>query len=228
VSLSAAATVTAGFTLATVTPPPGGLVAGYAFSGGTGTTVADASGGGNTGTLTGATWTAGKFGSGLSFSGSGAVTVPDAASLDLTTGLTLMGWVYPTARPAGAWMTVVLKEQPGELVYGLYATSDTGPPEGCVNPSTTRCARAGAPLPLNTWTHLAVTYDNATLRLYVNGAQVASRALSGRLPISAGPLKIGGNSVWGEYFRGTIDEVRVYNRALSAVEIATLTGAAIQ
>ena len=68
-----------------------GLVAAYGFDEGSGTTVTDASGNGNNGTITGATWaTAGKYGKALSFNGSSAlVTIPDAASLHLSTGMTL-------------------------------------------------------------------------------------------------------------------------------------------
>src|SRR6185436_13502852 len=63
------------------------------------------------------------------------------------------------------------------------------------------------------------TYDGATLRFYVNGTQVASKAQTGGIPASTGPLRIGGNSIWSEWFRGLIDEVRVYARALTAGEI---------
>jgi len=59
------------------------------------------------------------------------------------------------------------------------------------------------------------------MRMFVNGVQVSTRALTGAAIVSNGPLRIGGNSVWGECFRGAIDEVRVYNRALSAAEIQT-------
>jgi hypothetical protein len=76
-------------------------------------------------------------------------------------------------------------------------------------------------VPLNAWTHLATTYDGATLRLFVNGAQVSSRALPGQILVSSGPLRIGGNAVWPEWFQGLIDELRVYNRALSVQEIGT-------
>jgi hypothetical protein len=66
---------------------------------------------------------------------------------------------------------------------------------------------------------VAATYDGATVRLYVNGAQVASTANTGAMVTSNSPLRIGGDSVWGEYFKGLIDEVRIYNRALTAAQI---------
>ena len=74
---------------------------------------------------------------------------------------------------------------------------------------------------MNTWTHLAATYNASALRLYVNGVQVGSLARTGSLAVSGNPLRIGGNNIWSEWFNGVIDEVRVYNRALSASEILT-------
>ena len=82
----------------------------------------------------------------------------------------------------------------------------------------------GASLPLNTWSHLAVTYDGSSLRLYVNGDQVGSAAVSGSIPASSGPLRIGGNAIWGEWFAGRIDDARVYNRALTGTEIKSDMG----
>jgi hypothetical protein len=76
-----------------------------------------------------------------------------------------------------------------------------------------------AAVPLNTWTHLALTYDGATMRMFVNGVEVSSATASSTMAVTSGTLRIGGNSVWGEYYRGLIDEVRVYNRPLSAGEI---------
>jgi hypothetical protein len=64
-----------------------------------------------------------------------------------------------------------------------------------------------------------VTYDGMTLRLYVNGVQVSSKAKTGNLMKSANPLKIGGDSSYGRYFQGTIDEVRIYNQELLPSEI---------
>jgi hypothetical protein len=88
-----------------------------------------------------------------------------------------------------------------------------------VNVGGDQSAVGTAQLPLNVWTHLAATYDGTTLRLYVNAIQVGSRALPGSMAVSSGVLRIGGNSVWGEYFSGLIDEVRIYNRALTPAQI---------
>ena len=87
-----------------------------------GTTAADQSGNGNTARSAAATWTtAGKYGNALTFDGvNDLVTVADANSLDLTTGMTLEAWVRPTAL-GNDWRTAILKEQPGDLSYALYA-----------------------------------------------------------------------------------------------------------
>jgi chitodextrinase len=198
-----------------------GLVAAYAFSEGSGTTVADLSGNGNTGTISNAAWTsAGRNGNALTFNGSSSwVTVADAASLHLAGALTLEAWVRPTAAMGTSWRTVLMKQQTAELAYALYANSDTSVPTVIAYIGGEQYARGTSQLALNTWTHLAGTYDGTTLRMYVNGVQVSSRALSGNVVSSTGPLRIGGNSVWGEYFAGVIDDVRVYNRALSSAEI---------
>ncbi len=215
------------FTIAfsVATPANAGLVAAYGFNENGGTSVADASGNGHTGVISGALWTtAGRFGSALSFDGSNdMVTVADSNLLDLTTAMTLSAWVFPTAHGNGAWRNVLIKERPDGEVYNLYSNVNTNVPTVYVvrsaAPGTPLDARATTQLPLNAWTHLAATHDGTTLRLYVNGAQVGSRAVSGSLLTSTGTLRIGGNTLWGEFFQGMIDEVRIYNRALSQGEI---------
>ena len=211
---------------ASATVPSGplpGLVAAYGFDEGSGTTTADQSGSGNGGTLTSTTWAgagAGKYGNALSFNGTNAfVSVADSNSLDLTTGMTLEGWVKPNA--ATGFRTLVVKEQPGNLVYGLYANSDSNRPQSQVTLGgpPARLLDGTTTVPTGTWTHLAATYDGTTQRLYVNGAQVSSSAVAGTILTSSSPLKIGGNAIWGEWFNGLIDEVRVYNRALGVDEI---------
>ena len=197
-----------------------GLVAAFDFSEGTGTTTVDRSGAGNAGTIAGATWvTTGRYGHALSFDGvNDWVTVSDSNSLDLATGMTLEAWVYPTA--LSGWRTAILKETVGGLAYALYVHDNAPRPAVWANiGGADQTAIGTASLPLNVWTHVAATYDGATLRLYVNGVQVGTLARSGSLAVSTRVLRIGGNAVWGEYFRGRIDEVRVYNRALSQGEI---------
>jgi len=204
-------------------PPPTGLVAAFSFDEGTGTTVSDASGSGNNGSAANTTWSAaGKFGSALSFNGTNSwVTVADSASLRLTTGMTLEAWVNP--RSTSAIGTAVLKERPAGLSYALYAPDGSGrPPSAYVNTGAgDQRALGTAALPLNAWTHLAAAYNGTSLVLYVNGVQAATRAVSGSIVTSAGALRIGGNAVWSEWFNGLIDDVRVYNRALSAAEVVT-------
>jgi hypothetical protein len=200
------------------TPP--GLVAAYGFEETTGTNVTDSSGGGNLGTLSGATRsTAGRFGRALSFDGvNDWITVPDTNALDLTTGLTMSAWVNPVTL-SGSWRTVLIKEQPGGLIYALYAGEGVARPSAHLFTTSEQSSAAPNTIPVNAWTHLAATWDATTLRLYVNGTQVATRALGGTLRTSTGVLRIGGTGVWSEWFRGLIDEVRLYSRALTPAEI---------
>jgi hypothetical protein len=166
------------------------------------------------------------FGNALSFDGvNDWVTVADANALDFTTAMTLEAWVFPTASGAGSWRNVLIKERANGEVYNLYSNTSSNVPEVYV----VRATQAGTPLatsgtaavPLNAWTHLAATHNGTMVRLYVNGVQVGTRAVSGALLTSTGALRIGGNSLWGEFFQGRIDEVRIYNRALSAAEVQT-------
>ena len=202
-----------------------GLVGAYNFDEGSGTTVTDLSGNGNTGTISGASWTSqGKFGNALNFDGiSNWVTVNASNSLDLTTGMTLEAWVYPTVPPL-TWTSVLIKEQPeiNNLVWGLFASSPFNLPLFDVFTVSVHELYGPSPVPLNSWTHLAATYDTATGQtLYVNGFPVANTSTTGSMITSIGPIRIGGNSIFGEYFGGTIDDVRIYNRALSQTEIQT-------
>src|SRR5262249_25472250 len=149
----------------------------------------------------------GHSGGALVFDGaSNLVTVPDSNSLDLTTAMTLEAWVYPTA--GGGWRDVIFKGPSSQ--YYLEASSDMGTPAFAGN--FTSPLYAPAALPLNTWSHLAGTYDGSMLRLYIGGVLVASRAQTGAIQTSTGALTFGGDATYGNYFAGRIDEVRVYGR----------------
>jgi outer membrane protein assembly factor BamB len=196
-----------------------GLVAAYGFDEGSGTTVADASGNGNNGTTSNTTWAAtGKFGKALQFNGtSSLVTIPNATALQLSSGMTLEAWVNPSAVTA-TWRDVIYK---GNDNYYLEATSTNAskPDAGLIAGGSYADAVGTAKLTANTWSYLTETYDGSTLRLYVNGTQVASTARTGAIASSTNPLQIGGDTIYSQYFAGLIDEVRIYNVALTAAQI---------
>ncbi|MCI0669398.1 MAG: LamG domain-containing protein, partial [Myxococcaceae bacterium] len=120
------------------------------------------------------------------------------------------------------WRTVLMKEGVGDELYTLNANTGLNLPQlAIVTNGGLRTVHGTSRLPLNTWTYLTGTYDGTTLRLYVNGNQVASQAVTGVMVTSNAPLRMGGNSIWGEFFSGRIDEVRIYDRALTPAEIQT-------
>jgi glucose/arabinose dehydrogenase len=202
-----------------ISPP--GLVAAWGFNEGTGTTTADASPNANTGTLVnGPTWTTGHTGGALQFDGSNdRVRVEDSNSLDLTGAATFEAWVYPTAAPSG-WRTILQKEVDSYFFTASGGGSGNQPAAGgTFNGACCTTTIAPSALTVNAWTHLAATYDGGQLRFYVNGAQVAATIVTGSLQVNGNPLWIGGNAVYGEHFQGKLDDVRVYNRALTAAEI---------
>ena len=199
-----------------------GLVAAYNFDAGSGAVLADVSGNGNNGTITNATWTtSGKYGDALVFNGTNAlVTIPDSTSLNLTTGMTLEAWVNPSA-VSSAWTDVIYK---GNDNYWLEATSITAsgvPAAGATLGSSDVDTPGTAALTANTWAFLTETYNGSTLALYVNGTLVSSLAQTGNIATSTDPLQIGGDSIYGQYFQGMIDNVRIYNTALTQAQIQT-------
>src|SRR5207247_793114 len=149
-----------------------GLVAAYGFDEGTGASVTDVSSNGNNGTISGASWTnSGRYGRALVFNGAGAlVRISDAASLRLTNGMTLEAWVNPSA-VSSAWRDVIYK---GNDNYYLSATSSNNkaPVGGAIVSGQYAEAVGTAGLAVNTWSHLAATFDGTAMRLYVNGVLV--------------------------------------------------------
>lgn len=201
-----------------------GLIAAYGFEETSGRDAIDASGNENHGTIRGAKRVASAEGLGqaLMFDGvNDVVIVRDSDSLDLTTGMTLEAWVYPTVWLKG-WSTIVMKQSQDGLAYSLHANADSGmPTAGLHDGLAEQLLAAGSHLRRNTWTHLAATYDGSTHKLYINGKLVGTRPQTGSMRVTSGWLRIGGNTVWGEHFTGLIDELRIYNRALTEAEIST-------
>ena len=110
---------------------------------------------------------------------------------------------------------ILIKEGANVDIYNLYARNWRGRPEANVLVGGATARRRGAALSANVWTHVAGTYDGS------DGAVVSQWGAGGEYGDqrddrhSTGPLRIGGNSLWGEYFQGRIDEVRIYNRAFT-------------
>jgi hypothetical protein len=121
---------------------------------------------------------------------------------------------------AGAACAVVL----GSLLVAGVLDPEVGSPlvpaGGGTFSGSTAHADGVASEPPGRWSHLALTYDGTRLRMYVDGRRVSSLAVKGSILRTPHPLWIGGNRPYGEYFHGTIDEVRVYDRALSPSGVA--------
>ena len=204
-------------------PPPTGLVAAYALRRGQRHDGGDASGNGNAGTVTGATWSTRAASAGaLSFDGvNDLVIVPDAASLDLTTGMTLEAWVCRRRRIGVA---------DGALQARAPPTSSTASTRTATPASRTRRSSiGGAAASVDGTTRPAAEHVDAPRRdlrrrrapaLRQRHAGRRRSAAPARSPTSTGPLTIGGNTIWAEWFdgrdrRGPRLQPRAHGRARS-------------
>jgi hypothetical protein len=198
------------------------LVLWLTFDEGSGNIAYDYSGNGNNGTIYGATWVSGKYGKALQFNGNNTyVQVSDSDNLE-PADITISMWIYPlswTHTPtAVALVTKRTAIGNGYFVFWYASTSTINFDWG----GYTYRWNTGYNSPLNSWTHLVVTRNNSQRVLYVNGEYYSSTPNSGNstlVPTTAN-LRIGYDSYTNQYpFNGTIDEVRIYNRALSQEEI---------
>ena len=213
---------------------PSGLVSGYSFSEGSGTTTADSSGNGNTGTLKGATWTtSGKYGNALSFNGtSNYVDLGNSTSLQLTGSMTLSAWIYAKGNPSDDAQIVAKSDS--TTGWQLKTSADTGVRTFGItisNGSTHIQRYSKTVLALNTWYYVTGVYNATakTLDIYVNGV-LDDGVLSGTVPsaqTNATQNALIGMRPGGYYFNGTIDEVRIYNTALAQAAIQSDMGSVV-
>ncbi len=187
---------------------------------GTGNVVGDSSNNGNTGTRYGATWVTGQVGNALSFDGvDDYVDCGAGSSLNLTDEITVEFWLYLRSaiqvdtrfisKSVSAWeidswgTNIVFIAPPGTTQTVVFPSSKT---------------------PLNQWNHIVVTVKSGSTnknQAYVNGINVTTGRNSATIPDNlTRSLQFGGTSAWaGKLFNGSLDEVRIYNRVLTAEEI---------
>lgn len=212
-----------------------GLVAYYPFNG----KANDESGNANNGTVHGPTLTGDRFGnsnSAYSFDGDGDyIEVSDNDTLDITGPITIMAWIKPTDL-SGFNKYVVCKRDdspPGGNVYDLdiYPNKVRSLFHFQGGGAQTRRATGETSIIENKWQHIAVTWDrDTTVTVYYNGQPDGTGPFDvnadGPIKTSEGRLEIGWYSGGGTatYFKGIIDDVHIYNRALSPDEIIAISG----
>lgn len=207
-------------------PPPAGIVGFWKFDDGLGGTAADSSGNNYTGTLiNGPTWTAGKFVGALSFDGNNDyVSIPstfDVAALPFT----ISAWVNPTNY--NDWRTIIGKRDTidtSDMRFDLILFSGTGnvfleQPGSSINFSYIP--------PLSAWTHLVVVAQSSGTQLYVNGVLNQTLGVFSLGTDSAAQVRIGMNADGPDVFLGALDDIRVYNSALSAADVQKLYNGAV-
>ncbi len=208
------------------------LIGFWSLDEGAGTTAFDLSGKGHDGTLmNGPAWTTGYFGGALNLNASGAagtgthyVDCGNHADFDLTSQVTVSAWVYP-ARAAGTTHECYVTK--GDTSYALKETNTDGNVEFFIHNSgtwTSATLTGRTASNNNTWYHLTGTYDGANIKIYLNGVLSATTARTGPIGTNTANINIGRDADSGgrRYYRGRIDDVRIYNRALTAEEIQAL------
>jgi large repetitive protein len=216
-----------------------GLVGWWKLDEGTGTNAADSSASNNPGTLTaGPAWATGQLGGAVAFTRSSQqyITIPDAAPLDITGELTLATWVKPTNLTEGEHHEFINKTacpSTCDTNYG-FGWEDFGNLRFYfANPANVYqiYLTTSAVVSVGTWTHVAVTYklSTSTIVVYVNGSSVTGFASGGSptttaILTNAHPLLLGAFTTGDAtgFLNGALDDVRVYNRALTAGDITAL------
>ena len=188
-----------------------------------GTIASDSSGNGHHSTLVGSPqWVAGYFGGALEFADSpDMVTVPYSAQLNPENQFTVVLWA--NVAPGGAgWRSPLSSRVPGYNLYAPAAGTGTNTWEFWLglDPGWAQ-ARPGPAIQEGEWIHVAGVYDNGNMKLYGNG-QLGAEMTGAMVPNRESELRIGaGGPATGalHHFMGKIDDVRVYDEALSAEEI---------
>lgn len=202
-----------------------GLVFYHAYNEGDGNTAKDLSGNGHDGVIEKPNWVDGKFGKALEFAGSGSgtyVTIENTETLNVDT-CTFMAWVYSESWD-GTRQIVGKSVHGGCSGRGQYGLFSEGGTFKLRFETQEGRADINADLPAtNEWLHVAFTNDGDMASLYINGEIIAEGEIPGALNTIADPLRIAQDCDRpNNVFMGMIDEVRLWNRALSTDDINAL------
>jgi len=195
------------------------------FDEGKGGVVIDSSNYGNNGIVHNAKWLSGKFGSALQFNGVDSyVQIPDSPSLDLTGDMTIELWTMPGALQV-EWADILSKHTTNIGGFALeqkYRETNEYTFAWSTNGVNWACGSITDSVSLtpNVWQHIAVSKSGSTVTYYLDGKEAAyCRGNFAGTSKNTLDLTIGKWSTGARYYNGIIDEVRIYNRALSAQEI---------
>ena len=186
----------------------------------------DSSGRENHGTLynmAGSEWTSGITDGALEFDGTeDYIAVSNSSSLQLTNALTLTAWIKGDAWGSGSSVNIVARKGEGNPNNYQLAVAD-GQVSLYLDDSDGNGFRGDTVLNTGQWYHVAATWDGSTVRVYLDGVLDNDPPDSYTSPLATDsrPLYIGGRE-GADWFDGIIDDVRIYNRALTAVEVAQL------
>ena len=202
-----------------------GLIGYWKFDEASGTSAQDASGNNNNGALkNGATWNEGKVGGSLSFDGTDDYV--DVGTFSVSgNAMTISAWIYPVKHSRD--MRIISKSTDIYLQnWTLLVDDGTDDLEFRVTTGNGPMQQldGNRKVPLNQWSHVVATYDGNRMRLYQNQELIAeSGVVTGNIQTGNERVLIGDNMpLKSRPFSGRLDEVRVYNRALSLNEIQSL------
>ncbi len=183
---------------------------------GQGTTAVDWSGHGRHGTFEGEpVWVQGIDGGALEFDGSSYV---DTGYTENLPTYTISCWVKSPDAPSGAAPSGPLHREQN-YQFNWNHGNETFRGAAAMNVEDTWQAASYMPLSADTWYHLAATYDGTEFKAYRDGELITTTPVSGEPNPESNSAKLGRHALAEQFFTGTVDDARVYNRALTAEEI---------
>jgi len=146
------------------------------------------------------------------------VSIPNNGSLNISAAITLEAWVYPTKN--SGIQNVISKSSMSSNNGYIFPRTNDGWTTFCVylNIGGWKVVTSSFPS-LNSWHHLAATYDGATIRIYLDGVEVNSMAQTGAISTNSNALALGNQPGFSEFFGGYADEFRIWNVARTQSEI---------